>query len=101
MFKNVSLLAGFMNLASTDMILAFGDTNFRDMIFLTHQYYTLYDNILYYCQDSPLTNAGVGSNLTLDGTVEGDASIMEGNTLQYAAVGAIPGIVQFCKQIAE
>ena len=36
--------------------------------------------------------AGMGSNLTLSGTVECDTSIMDGHTLQYDAVGAVQGV---------
>ncbi|XP_071784496.1 threonine aspartase 1-like isoform X1 [Asterias amurensis] len=43
-------------------------------------------------EDSAFTNAGIGSNLNLCGNVECDASIMEGTSLLYGAVGAIPSI---------
>lgn len=40
-------------------------------------------------EDDPLSNAGFGSNLTQDGFVECDASIMDGRTLQFGGCGAI------------
>lgn len=41
-------------------------------------------------EDDPSTNAGRGSNLTEDGRVECDASMMDGNSGVFGAVGAIP-----------
>lgn len=41
-------------------------------------------------QENEHTNAGIGSNLTLNGTVEADASIMLGDRT-FAAIGATPG----------
>ncbi len=43
-------------------------------------------------EDSPLFNAGRGSVLTKEGTVEMDASIMDGSSLRAGAVAAITGV---------
>jgi beta-aspartyl-peptidase (threonine type) len=43
-------------------------------------------------EEHPRFNAGYGSALTEKGTVECDASIMEGETLQAGAVGAVSGV---------
>lgn len=43
-------------------------------------------------EDDPAFNAGIGSCLTQDGTVEVDASLMDGTTLQVGAVGAVRSI---------
>ncbi|KAF8210540.1 nucleophile aminohydrolase [Mycena galopus ATCC 62051] len=43
-------------------------------------------------EDSPLLNAGYGSNLTLAGTVECDAALMDGRTGDFGSVGAVSGI---------
>ncbi|VFQ75693.1 unnamed protein product [Cuscuta campestris] len=43
-------------------------------------------------EDDPNTNAGRGSNLTEDGYVECDASIMDGDSGAFGAVGAVRGV---------
>nr|POE98623.1 putative threonine aspartase [Quercus suber] len=55
--------------------------------------------MIIFIKDDPCTNAGRGSNLTEDGRVECDASIMDGHSGAFGAVGAVPG-VQNAIQIA-
>ncbi|KAF9051174.1 N-terminal nucleophile aminohydrolase [Hymenopellis radicata] len=43
-------------------------------------------------EDDPCLNAGFGSNLTLEGTVECDASIIDGKAQSFGGVGAVHGI---------
>lgn len=43
-------------------------------------------------EDDPSANAGRGSNLTEDGNVECDASLMDGQSGAFGAVGAVPGV---------
>ncbi|XP_076255779.1 taspase 1 isoform X2 [Rhynchophorus ferrugineus] len=40
-------------------------------------------------ENDPLTNAGFGSNLTLEGNIECDASVMNGENLLFGACGAV------------
>ncbi|KAM5531577.1 hypothetical protein V8D89_014746 [Ganoderma adspersum] len=43
-------------------------------------------------EDDQCLNAGCGSNLTLSGTVECDASVMDGNTGDFGAVGSVSDV---------
>ncbi|CAH8875007.1 unnamed protein product [Trichobilharzia szidati] len=45
-----------------------------------------------YLEDCSLTNAGLGSNLTINGFVECDAGIMTSSTHQFAGVGAVRNV---------
>ncbi|KAJ7497469.1 asparaginase [Mycena latifolia] len=53
---------------------------------------SMVENAIVSLEDSALLNAGYGSNLTLDGTVECDAAIMDGRTSDFASVGAVSGV---------
>ncbi|XP_076443131.1 threonine aspartase 1-like [Babylonia areolata] len=44
-------------------------------------------------EDSDLSNAGRGSNLTITGCVECDASVMEGCSCMFGAMGCVSGVV--------
>lgn len=55
-------------------------------------------------ENASFTNAGYGSNLTLDGMVECDASVMDGSSLLYGSCGAVSGIknpVKLAKLICD
>lgn len=43
-------------------------------------------------EDDPITNSGRGSNLTESGHVECDASLMDGISGAFGAVGSVPGV---------
>ncbi|KAF8070624.1 asparaginase [Lyophyllum atratum] len=49
-------------------------------------------NAIAVLEDDPLLNAGYGSNLTLHGTVECDAAIMDGRSSDFGSVGAVSGV---------
>lgn len=48
-------------------------------------------------EDDPSANAGRGSNLTEDGNVECDASLMDGQSGAFGAVGAVPDLARCSK----
>lgn len=53
-------------------------------------------------ENSQLTNAGYGSNLSWNGSVECDASIMNGHTLHFGACGAVSNVhnpISLAKQL--
>ncbi|RDB24942.1 Threonine aspartase 1 [Hypsizygus marmoreus] len=50
------------------------------------------ENAVSCLEDNPNLNAGYGSNLTLHGTVECDAAIMDGRSGDFGSVGAVSGI---------
>ncbi|KAF8786497.1 Threonine aspartase 1 like protein [Argiope bruennichi] len=57
-----------------------------------------------FLENCPLTNAGIGSNLSLAGTVECDAGIMDGASFDYGSVGALRNIknpIQVAKKLVE
>jgi beta-aspartyl-peptidase (threonine type) len=45
-------------------------------------------------EEDPEFNAGIGSSLTREGTVEVDASIMDGTTLRVGAIAAVPALLR-------
>ncbi|KAJ7217878.1 nucleophile aminohydrolase [Mycena pura] len=62
------------------------------------------ENAISFLEDSSLLNAGCGSNLTLDGTVECDAAIMDGQTCDYGSVGAVSGVknpIRLARRVLE
>ncbi|TFY54678.1 hypothetical protein EVG20_g9613 [Dentipellis fragilis] len=55
-------------------------------------------------EDAEPLNAGYGSNLTLSGDVECDASLMDGRTANFGAVGAVGGIknpIRLARAVAD
>ncbi|CAO3598867.1 unnamed protein product [Absidia cylindrospora] len=55
-------------------------------------------------ENHPITNAGYGFNLTLEGTVECDASLMDGCSTSVGAVGAVPGVknpIDLCRRMVQ
>lgn len=51
-------------------------------------------------EDNEITNAGFGSNLTIDGTVEGDATVVD-HLGRSGACGAVPSKNALCHLITS
>ncbi|KAG5648596.1 hypothetical protein DXG03_003207 [Asterophora parasitica] len=61
-------------------------------------------NAIVVLEDDPHLNAGYGSNLSLIGTVECDAAIMDGASGYFGSVGAVSGIknpIQLARVVLE
>lgn len=55
-------------------------------------------------EDDPVTNAGLGSNLTMDEKVECDAGLMEGCGMGFAGIGCVKNVknpISVCKTLLE
>ncbi|KAI9304890.1 nucleophile aminohydrolase [Cunninghamella echinulata] len=55
-------------------------------------------------ENDSITNSGYGSNFTIKGTVECDASLMDGKTTSFGGVGAVHGIknpIEICQQMVQ
>ena len=55
-------------------------------------------------EDSGVFNAGIGSSLTIDKTIEMDASIMDGRDISASSIGMARGIknpIKVARQIME
>ena len=66
----------------------FGITLCKDGHFASH----IASEVVSLLEESDLTNAGYGSNLTKNGKVQCDAGLMESSTSNFAAVGGIEGV---------
>jgi len=58
-------------------------------------------HVLSYLEDCPLFNAGKGAVFTHKGTIELDASIMEGHTLKAGAIAGVTGIKNPIKAVRQ
>lgn len=68
-----------------------GELSREEAVHACHLLHILRAHLCTSVQEAEVTNAGLGSNLTLEGSVEADASIMLGDRT-FAAVGAAPGL---------
>ena len=80
---NMLLTAMLLHDNSGDMI----DIDVKHCYVVTH----LSSLPVMFSQNDPCTNAGMGSTLSFNGTVECDACVMDGEEALFGAVGALSG----------